>query len=65
MLTFAVMHRLSELSRYENILLYKHLKTQYNWMLLEFIKNSPNQFIDVIASDITGEEFMVPEYVEK
>lgn len=59
-ITFAVMHRLSELSRYEPITLSKHLNSQQNWLISEFIKSAPYQFIHQIASEITGEEFLVP-----
>ncbi|MEX6701982.1 YaaC family protein [Peribacillus frigoritolerans] len=59
-ITFAAMHRLSELSRYEPITLSKHLNSQQNWLLSEFIKSAPYQFIHEIASEITGEEFLVP-----
>lgn len=64
-LTFAGMHRLSELSRYEPVVLSKHLGSQHNWLLSEFIKNAPYQFIDHIASEITGEEFMSPGIVTR
>ncbi|WP_214830685.1 YaaC family protein [Exiguobacterium sp. s56] len=59
-ITFAAMHRLSELSRYEPITLSKHLNSQQNWLLSEFIQSAPYQFIHEIASEITGEEFLVP-----
>ncbi|WP_176523371.1 MULTISPECIES: YaaC family protein [Bacillus cereus group] len=59
-ITFAAMHRLSELSRYEPITLSKHLNSQQNWLLSEFIKSAPYQFIHEIASEITGEEFLIP-----
>lgn len=59
-ITFAVMHRLSELSRYEPVTLFKHLNSQQNWLLAEFIRSAPYQFIHQIASEITGEEFLVP-----
>ncbi|PLR75794.1 hypothetical protein CU633_19095 [Bacillus sp. V3-13] len=59
-LIFAAMHRLSELSRYEPVILSKHLNSQHNWLLSEFIKNASTQFIDEIASELTGEEFMTP-----
>jgi len=59
-LTFAAMHRLSELSRYQPLRLSKHLNNQYNWLLSEFIRFAPYQFIDEISSEITGLEFMIP-----
>lgn len=59
-LIFAAMHRLSELSRYEPIRLSKLLDTQRNWLLAEFIKTAPIQFIDEIACELTGQEISVP-----
>ena len=54
---FAVMHRLSELSRYEPEKLFKHLNQQQNWLLSEFIEKSLHQFINEISTEITGNEF--------
>jgi hypothetical protein len=54
------MHRLSELSRYDPLSLRVHLDRQHNWLLSEFISVAPRQFIDEIASEITGCDFMVP-----
>lgn len=59
-LTFALMHRLSELSRYDPIRLKKHFECQHNWLLSEFINSSPKQFIYGIACEISGKEFKVP-----
>lgn len=59
-LTFAAMHRLSELARYSPDKLAKHFDCQHNWLLSEFISSAPNQFIDEISSEITGYEFMLP-----
>jgi hypothetical protein len=60
-LTFAAMHRLSELSRYAPDRLAKHFDCQHNWLLSEFIVSAPNQFIDAVSSEITGHEFFAPE----
>ena len=57
-LMFAAMHRLSELSRYEPIALAGHFNVNHNWLLAEFIKASPSQFVYGIASEITGLEFI-------
>lgn len=57
---FAAMHRLSELSRYDPIRLARILDTQRNWILAEFIKAAPNQFLDEIACEITGQEIHMP-----
>ena len=59
-LTFAAMHRLSELARYNPIRLSKHFDSQHNWLLSEFINISTYQFMDAIASEITGKTFLKP-----
>lgn len=58
--TYAAMHRLSELARYEPLTLSKHFDAAHNWLLSEFIGISLNQFIDEIASEMTGRDFMPP-----
>lgn len=60
-LMFAAMHRLSELSRYDPRGLDRHLSGQANWLLTEFISGSLDQFIDQIASEITGCQFWPPK----
>jgi hypothetical protein len=60
-LIFAAMHRLSELSRYDPVLLNGHFKANHNWLLSEFIKRAPNQFVYGVASEITGLEFIKPD----
>ncbi len=57
--TFAAMHRLSELARYDPLSLVKHLDAQHNWLLLEFTQRAIPQFIDEIASEMTGRDFML------
>jgi hypothetical protein len=59
-LTLAAMHRLSEICRYKPIELSRFLRGQQNWLLSEFIQMAPIQFIDEIASEITGYQFMTP-----
>ena len=59
-ITFALMHRLSELSRYDPIRLKRHFECQHNWLLSEFINLAPSQFIYTIACEITGQEFKIP-----
>jgi hypothetical protein len=58
-LTYAAMHRLSEMSRYDPNTLEKHLHKNYGWLLSEFITKSIYQFIDMISSEITGDDFRV------
>jgi hypothetical protein len=60
-LMYAAMHRLSELSRYDPIALAGHFNVNHNWLLSEFIKAAPGQFVYGIASEITGMEFIRPD----
>ncbi|GIP40598.1 hypothetical protein J31TS4_38780 [Paenibacillus sp. J31TS4] len=57
-LAYAAMHRLSELSRYNPMILRGYLSGRHNWIITEFIQKSPYQFINEIASEITGYEFL-------
>jgi len=59
-ITLAAMHRLSELSRYKPLELDSFLSGQKNWLISEFIQQSPSQFLDEIASEITGHQFLTP-----
>ncbi|HEG4448328.1 hypothetical protein FT688_11725 [Aeromonas hydrophila] len=59
-MTLAAMHRLSELCRYKPVELASFLGGQKNWLISEFIQQSPDQFIDEIASEMTGHKIMVP-----
>lgn len=59
-ITFAIMHRLSELARYSPDRLQHILDSQMGWVVSEFIKLAPYQFIDEISSEITGKEIMPP-----
>lgn len=57
-LAYAAMHRLSELSRYNPMILKGYLSGRHNWIITEFIQKSPYQFINEISSEITGFEFL-------
>lgn len=59
-ITFAAMHKLSEMSRYTPDKLSKHFDCQHNWLLSEFVSSAAAQFIDEISSELTGHEFMLP-----
>jgi hypothetical protein len=59
-LILAAMHRLSEICRYQPLQLESLLAGQKNWLLSEFIEMSAIQFIDEIASEMTGHQFLVP-----
>ncbi|WP_243550628.1 YaaC family protein [Priestia megaterium] len=58
-LMFGAMHRLSEMSRYDPNTLDKHLSGKAGWLISEFITKSIYQFIDMISSEITGDDFRV------
>lgn len=53
------MHCLSEMSRYDPNRLAKHLEKSCGWLLTEFINKSIYQFIDMISSEISGDDFRV------
>lgn len=59
-LTLAAMHRLSEICRYRPLELAKFTASQENWLLSEFVQSAPRQFLDAIASELTGYQFLVP-----
>ena len=59
--TLAAMHRLSELSRYKPMRLNLFFEGGENWLLNEFIRMSPPQFIDEVTAQITGEQCMTPK----
>lgn len=59
-ITLAAMHRLSELARYSPMQLANLFKGDQNWLLSEFIRMSPQQFVDEIAAEITGHQCMTP-----
>lgn len=58
--TLLAMHRLSEICRYRPMELASFLTGQKNWLLTEFIRMSPHQFLDELAAELTGQQFMVP-----
>ena len=57
-LTFAALHRISEIARYRPDSLQKHFECRHNWLLSEFIGKALPQYIDEISSEITGSDFM-------
>jgi hypothetical protein len=61
-LTYMALHRLSEIARYTPDKLSKHFESQHNWLLSEFINLSLEQFVDEIAAEMTGQEFMPTGY---
>lgn len=58
--TLLAMHRLSEVCRYRPMELAAFLNGQKNWLLTEFIRMAPTQFIDELSAELTGQQFMVP-----
>jgi hypothetical protein len=61
-LTFMALHRLSELSRYRPDSLMRHFESRHNWLLSQFIVRGLEQFLDELAAEITGHDFMAPSY---
>jgi hypothetical protein len=59
-MTLAAMHRLSEICRYRPIELASLFAGQKNWLLSEFIELAPTQFLDEIAAEVTGYQFLTP-----
>lgn len=59
-LVLAAMHRLSEICRYKPLELDAYLAGRRNWLISEFINMSAEQFIDEMASEITGHQIMEP-----
>jgi hypothetical protein len=59
-LTLAAMHRLSEICRYRPLELAKFARGRENWLLSEFVQSAPRQFLDGIASELTGHQFLLP-----
>jgi YaaC-like Protein len=59
-LIMSVMHRLSELSRYDPEGLSGYLHGRENWLLTEFIELAPMQFIDELVCEMTSLEFGTP-----
>ncbi|WP_288421011.1 YaaC family protein [uncultured Pantoea sp.] len=59
-LTLAAMHRLSEICRYKPSQLKSYMDGQKNWLLSEFISMAQSQFLDEIASEMTGHQIMIP-----
>jgi len=64
-IVFAIMHRLSELSRYSPNILAKYLESKHNWLLAEFLDTSIHHFIDQIASEITGYDFIIGKNITR
>jgi hypothetical protein len=54
----AGMKKVSELARYTPVSLVKYLNSKENWLLTEFIENSPKQFIDQISCEITNQSLV-------
>ncbi|EON18306.1 hypothetical protein C265_19294 [Cupriavidus sp. GA3-3] len=59
-LILSAMHRLSEICRYKPSQLQSYLDGQKNWLLSEFVAMAPAQFLDEIASEMTGHQIMIP-----
>lgn len=60
MIMYAIMHRLSDLARYAPDRLVTLGESKYNWLIQEFLIGALPQFVDLISSEITGQEFFAP-----
>lgn len=60
LIMMASMHRFSEIVRYKPEQMEKLMKSKENWLIHEFLEHALDQFIDEIASEITGNEILPP-----
>lgn len=58
LISMAAMHRISEIVRYKPEQLAHLMDSKENWLIHEFITLALDQFIDEIASEITGQDIM-------
>jgi hypothetical protein len=58
LIIMAAMHRISEIVRYKPEQLEHLLDSKENWLLHEFLVMALDQFIDELASEITGQDIM-------
>ena len=61
-LIFAIMHWLSELTRYNPEKFEKIMNGKQNWLICEFINNALYQFVDEISCEITCVDIMTSGY---
>ena len=61
LVTLACLHRFSELARYDPGALHRHLENRHGWLVEEFLRLAPTQFVYRIASELTGREFLTPD----
>ena len=52
----AIMHRLSEIARYKPEQLCRLMNDKESWLLHEYMNSALNQFVDEMASEITGND---------
>jgi len=55
-INMAIMHRLSEIARYKPEQLHRLMNDKENWLLHEYMNSALNQFVDEMASEITGND---------
>ncbi len=58
LIILATMHRFSEIVRYKPEQLARLLNSKENWLIHEFLTLALDQFIDEIATEITGQDIM-------
>lgn len=60
--SMAVMHRLSEIARYKPEQLDRLVNGNENWLLHEYMQAALDQFVDEMASEITGREVLFSQW---
>ena len=60
-LTLAAMHTLSELCRYDPKRMKRHFDARHNFLLAEFVRQAPAQYLHAVACEISGREFLRPD----
>lgn len=60
--SMAVMHRLSEIARYKPEQLDRLMNGNENWLLHEYMQAALDQFVDEMASEITGREVLFSQW---
>lgn len=61
-INMAVMHRLSEIARYKPEQLDRLMNGNENWLLHEYMQAALDQFVDEMASEITGREVLFSQW---
>lgn len=61
-INMAIMHRLSEIARYKPEQLTRLMNSNENWLLHEYMGAALDQFVDELASEITGRNVILSKW---